>query len=93
MFSELKKADAYISTSTLEGLPISLLEAMACAVPSIVSNIEHYEEVKKACPLITCFSSDDESISELRAFADLYKKDRLSIGKKSRVEVIESFAL
>ena len=93
VFSVLKKADAYVSTSTLEGLPISLLEAMACALPSFASNIEQHQEVKKACPSLFCFSSDEELVNELREFAGLSKNDRLSISERARSEVIESFSL
>lgn len=93
VFSVLKKADAYVSTSTLEGLPISLLEAMACKLPSFASSIEQHEEVKKSCPSLSCFSSDEELINELKEFAYMSQNDRLTFGERTRSEVIESFSL
>ena len=93
VFSELKKADAYITTSTLEGLPISLLEAMACYLPSFASNIEQHLEVEKKCPSLKCFSNDEELIEELRAFAILSKDNKVIIGEKIREEVVENFSL
>ena len=35
----LKSADVYISSSLTEGLPLSMLEAMACGLPIITSNV------------------------------------------------------
>lgn len=93
VFSVLKKADAYVSTSTLEGLPISLLEAMACKLPSFASNIEQHEEVKKSCPSLSCFSSDEELINELKEFAGMSQNVRLTFGERTRSEVTKSFSL
>lgn len=35
----LKKADVYISTSKTEGLPLSILEAMACGLPIVATEV------------------------------------------------------
>ena len=93
VFSVLKTADAYVSTSTLEGLPISLLEAMACKLPSFASNIEQHEEVKKSCPSLSCFSSEEELINELKEFAGMSQNVRLTFGERTRSEVTKSFSL
>lgn len=45
VFKELYDADYYISSSTLEGLPVSVLEAMYCGLPCILSDIPQHQEV------------------------------------------------
>ncbi|MCF6439066.1 glycosyltransferase [Pseudoalteromonas luteoviolacea] len=43
----LNCADYYISASSAEGLPNAVIEAMACGLPSVLSQIEPHEEVVK----------------------------------------------
>lgn len=45
VFHQLVHADVYISPSRLEGLPISVLEALYCGIPAILSDIEPHKEV------------------------------------------------
>lgn len=41
----LRAMDVYVSTSRSEGLPLSLLEAMACGVPVVVTRIPPHAEI------------------------------------------------
>jgi len=43
----LQASDYYISTSFSEGLPMSVIEAMACSLPMILSDIEQHKYVLK----------------------------------------------
>lgn len=45
VFPALTKADAYISASLSEGLPGSVIEAMSCGLPLILSDIAEHREV------------------------------------------------
>lgn len=59
----LKASDFYISSSVSEGLPTGVLEAMACGLPVILSNIPQHKEIIDVCPkaglLFVLNSSED----------------------------------
>lgn len=46
----LHVADAFISSSESEGLPNGVIEAIACGVPVLLSNIKQHEEVLEEVP-------------------------------------------
>ena len=39
MLADLQALDLYIQTSAWEGMPVSVMEAMACGLPSVVTRI------------------------------------------------------
>lgn len=45
VFEQLMNSDYYISSSTLEGLPVSVLEGMYCGLPCILSDIPQHKEI------------------------------------------------
>lgn len=49
VFKKIAKSDVYISASTLEGLPVSALEAMYCGLPMILSDIPQHKEIADVC--------------------------------------------
>lgn len=60
-------ADYYISASSYEGLPNSVLEAMACGTPVILSSISAHKEIFKSNVSNGLFFSD---VDELRNIFD-----------------------
>ncbi len=74
----LQISDCFISASLAEGLPNTVLEAMACGLPTILSNIPPHKELcsDSACffevhnvvelsKMINCFKDCDNSPKEL----------------------------
>lgn len=63
----LSLADAFILISKAEGLPNSVLEAMAMNIPSILSNIGPHQEIKKSSAALVHIVNIDNT-SELTTF-------------------------
>jgi glycosyltransferase involved in cell wall biosynthesis len=69
-------ADYYLMTSEYEGLPLTLLEAMASGLPCIVSDLPNLEIVRDAdCGIVVDFTDQTVALADIR---DYLKLDRSS---------------
>lgn len=92
VFKELQSADYYISSSTLEGLPVSVLEAMYCGLPCVLSDIPQHREV--AGGVVTILSYDVKKwADEINRLAELSTKERGKMSADIQKYVIENFSL
>lgn len=94
VYQLLNKADVYISSSTLEGLPVSVLEAMYCGLPCILSNIPQHREIQSSGEgvVLLNFNTFDWAQS-INKFVNLPKKELKEIGQKNREYVTERLSL
>ncbi len=94
VYKNMIQADLYVSASFYEGLPISVLEAMCCEMPCLVSNIEQHQEIKDICPtLIVSSDSVDEWKKNLIDLKIKNKEELKKIGKENHKGVVEMFSL
>lgn len=92
VYRRLYNADVYISSSTLEGLPISVLEAMYCGLPCILSDIpQHRETAGEAAAILG--NDMDAWGSEIDRLASLTAEQRAELGRKAREHVKKNFSL
>lgn len=92
VFSQLQKADYYISSSTLEGLPVSVLEAMYCGLPCILSDIPQHREV--AGDEATILPYDVKKwVAEIKRMSILSPSERKNMSLKIRHYVERNFSL
>ncbi len=81
--SYLKAADVFISASKAEGLPNTVLEAMACGTKLILSNIPSHVEVfdksSNICKLFKLDYTSADKIAELMSNIDIYDNQRSAV--------------
>ena len=95
VFQILNDADIYVSTSMVEGLPVSVLEAMAAKLPVILSDIEPHKEVAMNSSSVKLVSLNNESnwIDTINFYLNLDMDNLKEIGFECRKCVVENFSL
>lgn len=94
VFERLMNADVYLSTSTLEGLPVSVLEGMYAGMPAVLSDIPQHREVATDKDFVSILPFDEEHwTNEINRFAGMPKELLRSLGEQSRAYVKENFSL
>ena len=94
VYRQLKSANLYVSTSSYEGLPIGVLEAMGCSTPCLVTDIEQHQEIADRCPsLMTLPPNVDLWVEKISELLKMSNEDLKVIGAKNKAEVFEHFSL
>lgn len=95
VFEHLLNADLFISASRGEGLPIAVLEAMACRCPVLLSDIPPHREIADGADFIPVIEPNNVEgfAREIRKFREMPASERAAIGQKCRELVEERFSL
>ena len=94
VFVQIKAHDVYISSSSYEGLPISVLEALSCGVVCAVSDIEQHREIQEKCPsLMTVKNTVEDWVKAIEKIAAMSADDRAKIGSQNKRDVDRYFSL
>jgi len=95
VFDYFVQADLFVSASWGEGLPVAVLEAMACRRPVILSDIPPHREVAKGADFIPLIKPDDIAgfAREIKKFRAMSVSERAIIGQKCRKLIEDRFSL
>jgi glycosyltransferase involved in cell wall biosynthesis len=90
--SYLCAADAFVLTSHIEGLPFSVLEAMACGLPCVVTNVGGNSEavVHNVNGLVVNPGSVDE-VAQAIIYLLTHPQERARMAQASRSRICEEF--
>ena len=91
----LAAADLVVSASLGEGLPVAVLEAMACCTPVLLSDIAPHREIaidRPELPLTRCHDVDAFAAA-IDAFAALPATTRAELGRHCRQIVEDRYSL
>lgn len=95
VFEYFSISDVFVSASRGEGLPVAVLEAMACNRPVILSDIPPHREIVKDIDFIPLIHSEDIAgfARAIKKYQEMSPSARTAIGEKCRKIVEDRFSL
>lgn len=94
LFGRLWDLDVFVSMSYREGLPVSVLEAMACGLPVVLSDIPPHREIAQKTNVVPLIDPDDAASlsSELSRIAAMSPIARRRLGQRCRRVVQQHYS-
>lgn len=94
VFRQLNECGIYVSASLVEGMPVSVLEAMSLGLIPVLSNIAPHEEVAKECMFIhTTPLEDDAWVKAIKEYQKLIDGERRNLSAYIIKSIRERFSL
>lgn len=93
VYSILLKADIFVSTALWEGMPIGVLESMACYLPVVLSEIPPHIEIQHKSSVNLICNEESEFVNKIIEYGSLNSSDRLKLGVLNRAIVENNFEL
>ena len=94
VFRRLNECGIYVSASLVEGMPVSVLEAMSMGLIPVLSDIAPHEEVAKGCKLIhTTQLVEKEWVKKIKEYQSLIEIERRNLSSFIVKSIKDKFSL
>jgi len=95
VFAQVSRADLFVSASRGEGLPVAVMEGMACGVPAVLSDIPPHREIADGVDFIPILDAEDDAsfTREIGRFRRMTSREREDLGCRCRRLIEERFGL
>ena len=95
VYRHVARSSVYVSTSRSEGLPVAVLEAMACGRPVVLSDIPPHREIAGATDAVRLVAPGDALgfAREIRRLKQMSPDARAEVGQRCRALVQAQFDL
>jgi glycosyltransferase involved in cell wall biosynthesis len=95
VFEYFALADLFVSASRGEGLPVAVMEAMACSRPVVLSDIPPHREIAEGMDFIPLIKPGDVAgfAREIKKFREMSASERAMVGEKCRKLIEDQFSL
>lgn len=88
----MKLADYYVSASKAEGMPRTVLQAMACGLPVVLSDIPPHREIFDLNASIGFLFDSENAQDLLRVYREIESLNQVSAGKEARITIDSHFS-
>jgi glycosyltransferase involved in cell wall biosynthesis len=88
----MNRYDVFIMSSTFEGFSLSVLEAMAMQMPTLLSDIKSFREQCEETAIYFDLNNVDDCVSKIKTLS-LSKSNLLEMGRLSKERVTKNFTL
>ncbi len=95
VYRQLAASDVCVSASHGEGLPVAVIEALACGCPAVLTDIPPHRELSEGLDAVRLFPVGNASAAaeHLRVLAALTVPERAELGGAGRAHVERHFSL
>ncbi len=95
VYRHMAGSSVFVSTSRGEGLPVAVLEAMACGLPVVLSDIPSHREIAASVDFVPLVPPEDVHAfaAEIERFRTMSPDQRTAIGTRCRELVETRFSL
>ena len=94
VFRTINECGIYVSASLVEGMPVSVLEAMSVGLIPVLSDIAPHKEVAKSCLLFNVLPLDEKDwIQTIQTYQQLDKQEIKGLSLQIKYSVKHNFSL
>jgi len=94
VFRLLNASGLYVSSSTVEGLPVSVLEAMCVGLVPVLSDIEPHKEIAEQCTIFKSLPLDSDIwVRNIKGYQEMSQDEFNSLSDRVKNSVISNYSL